>query len=389
MENRTIPFTAPVRCPAEIQKIEAVLDSGVLNGGGPQTRACQSWLEAHTGCKKALLVPSGTAALEMACLLLDLSPGDEVILPSFTFSSSANAIVLRGAVPVFVDIRPDTLNIDESKIVAAITPRTKAIMPVHYAGVGCQMDEILKIAEKYGVAVIEDAAQGICASYRGRPLGSIGTFGALSFHVSKNIQCGEGGALLINETRYCERAELLWEKGTNRARFLRGEVDKYTWQDIGSSFLLNEVSAALLSEQFERAEWITRERRRIWETYQFGFAPLEAKGLVVRPRIPPECVGNGHIYYLLMPDIEIRTSVIQRLRSEGVSTQFHYTPLHSAPAGRKFARSVGEMSVCEDIAARLLRMPLFPDLPEEDQARVIAALTTAVEEECRRGQGAR
>ena len=374
MVDFAVPFSRPSLDESDVATAERVLRRGQLEGGGHDTRACHAWLEAMTGCRRALLTTSGTAALEMACLLLDLKPGDEVILPSFTFSSSANAVALRGAVPVFVDVRPDTLNLDETRLVAAITARTRAIMPVHYAGVACEMTAIGAVAADHGLAVIEDAAQAICATYRGRPLGGIGTFGALSFHVSKNVSCGEGGALLVNDPAHAGRAEVLWEKGTNRARFLRGEIDKYTWEDLGSSFLPSEILAALLASQLARAEAITTARRTLWDRYHAALAGLEAEGRLRRPQVPADCGHNAHIYHVLLADEAERARVMGALRVDGIHTQFHYVPLHSAPAGRRFGRVAGPMAVVEDVAGRLLRLPLFPDMTKAQQALVVSRL---------------
>ena len=375
MTDLRVPFSRPSHSSADLDALARVLASGRLEGDGRETHACHARLEAITGARRALLTTSGTAALEMACLLLDLKPGDEVVLPSFTFSSSANAVALRGAVPVFVDVRPDTLNLDETRLEAAIGARTRAIMPVHYAGVACDMAAIGAVAADHGLAVIEDAAQAVCATYRNRPLGGIGTFGALSFHVSKNVSCGEGGALLINDPAYAERAEILWEKGTNRARFLRGEIDKYTWEDVGSSFLPSEILAALLASQLERADAITAARRALWDRYHAALAELEEEGRLRRPQVPPECGHNAHIYHVLLADEAERTRVMTALKGLGIATQFHYVPLHASPAGRRLGRTAGPMAVVEDVSARLLRLPLFPDMTEDQQALVIGQIT--------------
>jgi dTDP-4-amino-4,6-dideoxygalactose transaminase len=337
-------------------------------------------IEEITGAKRALLTSSGTAALEMACLLSELAPGDEVIVPSFTFSSCANAIALRGAVPVFVDIRPDTLNIDETAIEAAVTPKTRAIMPVHYAGVAADMDAINEIANRHGLIVIEDAAQGVGARYRDRPLGTLGTFGAFSFHGTKNIGCGEGGALLVNNENFVERAEILWEKGTNRTRFLRGEVDKYTWVDIGSSFLASDISAALLACQLAEVDAITARRRAVWDRYHAGLAGLEREGLLRRPVVPQDCASNGHIYGLILPGSKARDAALAALRAHGVQATFHYVPLHSASAGRKFGRTARELPVTDEYSARLLRLPIHADLSVQDQDYVITTLETILRE---------
>ncbi|GAB2492597.1 dTDP-4-amino-4,6-dideoxygalactose transaminase [Pseudoxanthomonas sangjuensis] len=338
---------------------------GHLSGDGAFTRQCHAWLEEKVGCCKALLTHSCTAALEMSALLLDLQPGDEVIMPSFTFVSTANAFVLRGAVPVFVDIRPDTFNLDETLVEAAITPRTRAICVVHYAGVACEMDAILDIAERFGLKVVEDAAQGIFSTYKGRPLGSIGAFGALSFHETKNVISGEGGALLVNDPAYVERAEIIREKGTNRSKFFRGQVDKYTWVDVGSSYLPGEIIAAFLAAQLEQGEDITRMRLALWDRYHEWAAKFEGDGLVRRPIVPENCGHNAHMYYLLLSGLEQRTVFIEAMKAEGVGSVFHYIPLHSSPAGRRFGRTSGALPVTDDISDRLVRLPLFSGLANE------------------------
>jgi dTDP-4-amino-4,6-dideoxygalactose transaminase len=309
----------------------------------------------------------------MAALLADVGPGDEVIMPSYTFVSTANAFVLRGAVPVFVDIRPDTLNLDEKRIEAAITEKTRAIVPVHYAGVGCEMDAIMAIAAKHKLLVIEDAAQALMSTYKGRPLGSIGDLGAISFHETKNIISGEGGALLVNNEGFIERAEIIREKGTNRALFFRGQVDKYTWVDVGSSYLPGEIIAAFLWAQMEDADVITRRRLAMWNTYHQWFADAERAGKLRRPIVPAHCTHNAHMYYILLPDLVRRTAAIEMLKSAEINSVFHYIPLHSAPAGKKFARAHGEMMVTDDIADRLLRLPLWAGL-EDRQVEVIQAV---------------
>lgn len=367
-----IPFNKPYMTGRELEYISQAHAAGHLSGDGPFTRRCHAWLEQRTRARRALLTHSCTAALEMAALLLDLEPGDEVIMPSFTFVSTANAFVLRGAVPVFVDIRPDTLNLDENLVEAAITPRTRAICVVHYAGVGCEMDAIMAIAARHGLAVVEDAAQGILSTYKERPLGSIGHLATLSFHETKNVISGEGGALLVNDARYVVRAEVIREKGTNRSQFFRGQVDKYTWVDIGSSYLPSEILAAFLAAQLEQADTITERRLAIWNAYHAAFADLEAAGRVRRPVIPAHCTHNAHMYYLLLPDLPARTAFIEHLKQAGVGAVFHYIPLHSSPAGRKFGRAATAMSVTDDTSDRLVRLPLWlPDLAVE---RVIAGV---------------
>ena len=360
-----IPFNKPYLTGRELDHIAEAHAAGQLAGNGQFSRRCCDWLETRVGSHKALLTHSCTAALEMAAILSAVGPGDEVIMPSFTFVSTANAFVLRGATPVFVDIRPDTLNIDERLIEAAITARTKAIVPVHYAGVGCEMDVITDMAERHGLIVIEDAAQGLLADYRGRPLGSIGHMAALSFHETKNIISGEGGALLINDPRYAERAEIIWEKGTNRSQFFRGQVDKYTWVDVGSSFLPGEVVAAFLWAQLEAADAITDRRLAIWERYHESFAELEAAGLARRPIVPVDVTHNGHMYYLLLPDLAARTRCIERLKAVGIQAVFHYVPLHASPFGRSVGRAVGELPVTDDVSDRLVRLPFWLGLEEQ------------------------
>lgn len=369
----SIPFNKPYMTGKELWYISQAHASGHLAGDGQFTKKCSAWLEQRIGCQRALLTQSCTAALEMSAILADIKPGDEVIMPSYTFVSTANAFVLRGGVPVFVDIRPDTLNIDESKIEAAITPRTKVIAPVHYAGVACEMDTIMAIARRHNLLVIEDAAQGIMSTYKGRPLGSIGHMAALSFHETKNIISGEGGALLINDTRFMERAEMIREKGTNRSQFFRGQVDKYTWVDIGSSFLPSEIVAAFLWAQMEDADNITRQRLALWETYHRAFADTEQAGSLRRPFVPPDCKHNAHMYYLVLPDLAQRTRFIDNLRQQGINTVFHYIPLHSAPEGVRSARAHGDLSMTGEISDRLVRLPLWVGLAE-GQGDVIEAV---------------
>lgn len=365
-----IPFNKPYMTGKELWYIAQAHANGHLAGDGSFTKKCNAWLEARIGSYKALLTHSCTGALEMAAILADLQPGDEVIMPSYTFVSTANAIVLREAVPVFVDIRPDTLNIDESLIEAAITEKTKAIVAVHYAGVGCEMDTIMAIARKYDLLVIEDAAQGIMSAYKGRPLGSIGHLGCLSFHETKNIISGEGGALLINDPTLAERAEVIREKGTNRSQFFRGQVDKYTWVDVGSSYLPSELIAAFLWAQMEEAEGITRRRLAIWDEYHRGLATLETQGHIRRPVIPQECTHNAHMYYVILPDLASRTRMMDALREKDINTVFHYVPLHSAPAGMKHGVARTKLEVTDDMSERLLRLPVWLGI-EEHQSRVV------------------
>lgn len=373
-----VPFNKPYMTGKELWYISQAHASGHLAGDGQFTKKCSAWLEQRTGSQKALLTHSCTAALEMAAILADIQPGDEVIMPSYTFVSTANAFVLRGGVPVFVDIRPDTLNIDETRIEAAITPRTKAIAPVHYAGVSCEMDTIMEIARRHNLLVIEDAAQGIMSTYKGRPLGSIGHMAALSFHETKNIISGEGGALLINDPRFVERAEIIREKGTNRSQFFRGQVDKYTWVDVGSSYLPGEIVAAFLWAQMEEADVINKRRLEIWGNYHQWFAMLEKSEHVRRPTIPRECVHNAHMYYLLLPSLAHRTSFIERLKAKGIHTVFHYIPLHSSPRGRVEGRAAGNMENTDSVGDRLVRLPLWLGL-EEQLADVITEVVAAAQ----------
>ncbi len=372
-----IPFNKPYMTGKELWYISQAHANGHLSGNGLFAKKCCAWLEQRIGSRKALLTNSCTAALERAALLAGVEAGDEVIMPSYTFVSTANAFVLRGATPVFVDIRPDTLNIDETKIEQAITTRTKAIVPVHYAGVGCEMDAIMDIARRHNLLVIEDAAQGIIATYKGRPLGSIGHMAALSFHETKNIISGEGGALLINDPHFVERAEIVWEKWTNRSQFFRGQVDKYTWVDLGSSYLPGEILAAFLWAQMEEADAITKRRLDLWATYHQWFASLEKKEKLRRPIIPRECVHNAHMYYLLLPSLELRTAFIDQLRAQGIHAVFHYVPLHSAPFGQTMGRADGDMSNTVSASERLVRLPLWLGL-EEHLTTVIAEAVASV-----------
>lgn len=369
-----IPFNRFFSTRREVEYIQQAVEAAHISGDGAFSKRCHRWLEERTGSPRALLTHSCTAALEMAALLLDLRPGDEVIMPSYTFVSTANAVVLRGAVPVFVDIREDTLNLDERLIEAAIGPRTRAICPVHYAGVGCEMDAIMAIARAHKLAVVEDAAQGIMASYKGRPLGSIGTFGALSFHETKNLISGEGGALLINDPEYAHRAEVLREKGTNRSAFFRGQVDKYTWVDVGSSYLPSDLIAAVLWSQLEAADDISRRRLDLWQRYWDGLEHAEQRGWLRRPRVPEHCEHNAHMFYVLFDDLAIRTRVIDHLRERNIASVFHYVPLHSSPAGRQFGRAVGELPVTDRISETLLRLPLWVGLDDGAVDQVIAEI---------------
>lgn len=367
---REIPFNRPHMTGREIINITEAHARGHLSGDGHFTKICSRWLEQTTGARKSMLVHSCTAALEIAALLTEIEPGDEVILPSYTFVSTANAFALRGAIPVFVDIRPDTLNLDERLVESAITSRTRAIVPVHYAGVGCEMDVLGDIARRHGLLVIEDAAQGILSTYRGRPLGTIGQLGTLSFHETKNIISGEGGALLINDGHFVERAEIIREKGTNRSRFFRGQVDKYTWVDVGSSYLPGEIVAAFLTAQMAEAHEITKRRLGIWNRYHAAFEALERAGRLRRPIIPNSCVHNAHMYYLLLRNIEDRTEFIARLKEQGIHSTFHYQPLHCSPQGKASGRASGELAVTVDVVDRIVRLPLWLGL-EEYQDQVI------------------
>ncbi len=375
MATEHIPFNWPYATGKELVYAAEAQRSHHLSGDGPFTKRCHQWIEAQTGCARALLTHSCTSALDLAALLLDIKSGDEIILPSYTFVSTANAFVLRGAVPVFVDIREDTLNLDERLIEAAITPRTRAIAPIHYAGVCCEMDTIVAIARRHDLRIVEDAAQAIMAGYKGRAPGAIGDLGTLSFHETKNIMSGEGGSLLVNDPELVLRAEIIREKGTDRGRFFRGEVDKYTWQDVGSSFLPNEITAAFLWAQFEEAQRITAERLAIWQRYHEMLAPLESQGLLRRPIVPADCQHNGHMYYILVPSEAERRRVLEGLKENGIGAVFHYVPLHSSPAGLRFGRAHGDLSLTTSLSQRLLRLPMWLGLSEVQQQRVCEVLT--------------
>ena len=374
MTAEFIPFNRPYATGKELGYIAEAHGHLHLSGDGRFSKRCHQWIEQRTGCAKALLTHSCTSALDMAALLLDIRSGDEIIMPSYTFVSTANAFVLRGAVPVFVDIREDTLNLDERLIEAAITPRTRAIAPVHYAGVSCDMDAIVAIAKRHHLAVIEDAAQGVMAGYKGRALGAIGDLGSFSFHETKNIISGEGGALLVNDPALVSRAEIIREKGTDRDRFFRGEVDKYTWQDVGSSFLPSDINAAFLWAQFEEAERITRERIAIWQRYHTMLETLEQRERLRRPVVPADCQHNGHIYYVILPPDIDRQAVLRELKSHGIQSVFHYVPLHSSPAGQRFGRAHGELSLTTSLSERLIRLPMWLGLAEAQQQRVCDVL---------------
>lgn len=378
MTNKRIPFNWPHMTGKELYYIDEAHFNGSLAGDGPFTKRCHGWLEARTGCNKALLTHSCTAALEMAALLLDIQPGDEIIMPSYTFVSTANAFVLRGGVPVFVDIREDTLNLDERLVESAITPRTRAIAPVHYAGVACEMDTIMNTAKRHHLHVVEDAAQGVMATYKGRALGSIGDLGAYSFHETKNVISGEGGALLVNDPTLALRAEIIREKGTDRSRFFRGEVDKYTWQEVGSSFLPGELIAAFLWAQLEEADRITKERLASWQRYHELLEPLEARGILRRPIVPDECQHNAHMYYVVLaPEID-RQKVLEEFKRNDIGSVFHYVPLHSSPAGMRYGRAHGSLEVTVGQSERLVRLPLWVGLSTKQQEKVVQTLQDSV-----------
>ncbi|MRT43047.1 dTDP-4-amino-4,6-dideoxygalactose transaminase [Enterobacteriaceae bacterium RIT702] len=370
-----IPFNAPPIVGSEVEYMQSAMASGKLCGDGGFTRRCQQWMEQHFGSKKVLLTPSCTASLEMAALLIDLQPGDEVIMPSYTFVSTANAFVLRGATIVFVDVRPDTLNIDETLIEAAITPKTRAIVPVHYAGVACEMDSIMALAAKHKLYVIEDAAQGVMSQYKGRALGTIGHIGCFSFHETKNYTAGgEGGATLINDAKLVDRAEIIREKGTNRSQFFRGQVDKYTWRDIGSSYLMADLQAAYLWAQLEAAEQINQQRLRLWQRYYDALQPLAAAGRIELPVVPKNCRHNAHMFYIKLRDSDDRQALINWMKEAEILTVFHYIPLHSSPAGERFGRFHGDDSFTTRESERLLRLPLFYNLSDNNQRTVISSL---------------
>lgn len=377
--GQPIPFNRPYMVGTELEHVKQAHANLQLSGDGAFTRRCHQWIERTTGCRKALLTPSCTAALEMAALLADIAPGDEVVMPSYTFVSTANAFALRGGVPVFVDIRPDTMNIDETLIEAAITPRTRAIVVVHYAGVACEMDAVLDLAKRYGLLVVEDAAQGVLATWRGRPLGAIGHMGTLSFHETKNITSGEGGALLVNDEAFVDAAEIVREKGTDRTRFLDGRVDKYTWLEVGSSYLPSEMTAAFLWGQMSAADEITLRRLDLWARYHDAFEGLAVRGRLRRPVVPEDCGPNAHMYWVLVPPSVSRPRFIADLAKRGVNAVSHYVPLHTSPAGRRLGRCVGSMRQTEDLSERLVRLPLWIGL-ERQQPRVIDAVHEALVE---------
>jgi dTDP-4-amino-4,6-dideoxygalactose transaminase len=362
-----IPFNKPFIAGKELFYIaQAVIENNHTAGDGPFTKKCQAWLEERLGCRKVLLTHSCTAALEMSAILADIEPGDEIIMPSYTFVSTASSFVLRGGVPVFIDIRPDTLNINENMIEAALTARTRAILPVHYAGISCEMDIIMDIAGRHNLFVIEDAAQGIMSTYKGRPLGSIGHFGACSFHETKNIISGEGGALLINDEKFVERAEIIREKGTNRSKFFRGQVDKYTWVDVGSSYLPSDIIAAFLYAQMENADQIIAKRNLLYALYMEDLRPLAEKGYIQLPFILNDCCSNGHIFYIITRSLKERTELAQFLKDQDIMAVFHYVPLHSSPAGKLYGRTNGTLEVTERVSDCLLRLPLYYEMRDDD-----------------------
>ncbi|WP_380184479.1 dTDP-4-amino-4,6-dideoxygalactose transaminase [Kalamiella sp. sgz302252] len=370
-----IPFNAPPVVGTELEYMQSAMGSGKLCGDGGFTRRCQQWMENRFGSRKVLLTPSCTASLEMAAILIDIQPGDEVIMPSYTFVSTANAFVLRGATIVFVDIRPDTLNIDEKLIEAAITEKTRAIVPVHYAGVACEMDAIMALAEKHKLYVIEDAAQGVMSTYKGKALGTIGHIGCFSFHETKNYTAGgEGGATLINDPKLVERAEIIREKGTNRSQFFRGQVDKYTWRDIGSSYLMADLQAAYLWAQLEEAKRINERRLRLWQNYYDALQPIAASGRITLPTIPADCEHNAHMFYIKLRDNDDRGALINWLKEAEILAVFHYIPLHSSPAGQRFGRFHGPDNHTQAESERLLRLPLFYNLSDNNQKTVINSL---------------
>lgn len=369
-----IPFNKPCLCGNELSYVSKVIGYGQASGDGLFTKRCHAFLEKELGVPKVLLTTSCTHALEMTALLLDIQPGDEVIVPSFTFVSTVNAFVLRGAKPVFIDIRPDTLNLDEAKLERLITPRTKAIVAVHYAGVGCEMDTILDIARQHTIAVIEDNAHGLFGKYKGKYLGTFGCLATQSFHETKNFTCGEGGALLINDPEYIERAEVIREKGTNRSRFFRGEIDKYTWVDLGSSYLPSDILAAILYAQLEARDKIQTKRRQIWEYYYAHLQGWAEEHGVRLPIVPSHCGQPYHMFYLLLPLLEQRQALIAHLKAQGILSVFHYMPLHLSEMGQRFGGRQGDCPVTEEVSNRLLRLPFYNELTEADQASVVAAI---------------
>lgn len=369
-----IPFNKAIYLPEAFKYVEDVVKSSLIAGDGKYTRLCSEWMEHRFKAKKVLMTTSCTAALEMAAILLDIQPDDEVIMPSYTFVSTANAFVLRGAKCVFVDIRPDTMNIDESKIEAAISSKTKAIVVVHYAGVGCEMDTIMSIANKYSIPVVEDAAQGVMADYKGNALGTLGTFGCYSFHETKNYTMGEGGALVINDEKYIERAEILREKGTNRSRFYRGEIDKYSWVDIGSSFLPSEFNVSYLYGQLQIADKINENRLETWNAYYESFRDFENDGKIILPRIPKECNHNAHMFYIKLKSIEERTQFINNMKEKGIGCVFHYVPLHSSEAGKRFGTFCGVDIYTSQESDKLVRLPMYYGMSDTDKDYIIESV---------------
>ncbi|MFL5832846.1 MAG: dTDP-4-amino-4,6-dideoxygalactose transaminase [Solirubrobacterales bacterium] len=373
-----IPFSRPFVAGRELEYLEQAIATRDLAAGGDFTRRCQDWLRETTGSPLALLSHSATGALEAAMMLAELGPGDEAIMPSFGYPTMATAVVRQGATPVFVDIDAATLNVGPARVEAAVGERTKAIVAVHYGGVACEMGRLGEIAAAHDLALVEDAAHCLLAEQDGRALGSIGDLGAISFHETKNVTCGEGGVLLVNDPALAERARVIWDKGTNRDQFVRGEVDRYTWVDVGSSFGASDLTAAFLLAQLEAADEVTARRRAIWERYQAAFEALEAEGRAVRPATPAGSRHNGHVYYLVLPSAKARAAFIERLRSQGIATVFHFVPLHSSPAGERFGRVEGSLAQTEEMAGRLVRLPLFADLEDADVERVIEATRAAV-----------
>lgn len=375
-----IPFSRPFVSGKELAYLEQAIAARDLAGGGEFTRRCQEWLRERTGSTLALISHSATGALEAAMMLVELGPGDEAIMPSFGYPTMATAVVRQGATPIFVEIDPATLNVDPERVAAAVGERTKAIVAVHYGGLACDMNRLAAIAQRHDLALIEDAAHCLLAEQDGRALGSIGDLGAISFHETKNVTSGEGGVLLVNDPALAERAQTIWDKGTNRSQFLRGEVDRYTWVDVGSSFGASDITAAFLLAQLEAAAEVTARRRSIWDRYHAGFEESERQGLVRRPPTPPGSVHNGHVYYLVLPSAEARVAFIERLREDQIATVFHFVPLHSSPAGKRFGRVAGSLGHTEDLSSRLVRLPLFPDLDDGSVERVIAVAKAAVTE---------
>lgn len=378
--SQPIPFNRPFVAGSELKYLQQAIAARDLAGGGEFTRRCQERLRELTGSPLALLSHSATGALEAATMLAGLGAGDEAIMPSFGYPTMATAAVRQGATPVFVEIDPVTLNVDPEAVAAAVGERTRAVMAVHYGGVACDLDRLSEIARRHDLALIEDAAHCLLAEQDGRALGSIGDLGAISFHATKNVTCGEGGVLLVNDPALADRARVVWEMGTNRSRFLRGEVDHYTWVDVGSSFGTSDLTAAFLLAQLEVAEEVTERRREIWDRYHAAFASLEDDGLAQRPPAPPGSVQNGHVYYLVLASARARAGFIERLREQGIATAFHFVPLHSSPAGQRFGRVAGSLGHTEDLSSRLVRLPLFADLDEGSVERVIGATRAAVAE---------